>query len=188
MAFKIVVLPGDGIGPEVTSQALKLLPIIGKKEKVEFLLDKGLIGAMAIDKTGNPLPDETLEKCMNSDAVLLGAVGHPKFDMDPTAKIRPEQGLLKIRKSLGLFANIRPVKTFPVLDPISPLKEHLLKGVDFVVYRELTGGIYFGEKGRNEEGTEAWDHCNYSVVEIERIAKMAFAAAGRRRNKLTLVD
>jgi 3-isopropylmalate dehydrogenase len=188
MTFRIVVLPGDGIGPEVTSQALKLLPVIGSKENVEFQLDEGLIGATAIDKTGNPLPDETLEKCKRSDAVLLGAVGHPKFDMDPTAKVRPEQGLLKIRKSLGLFANIRPVKTFPVLDPISPLKEHLLEGVDFVVYRELTGGIYFGEKGRNEDGTQAWDHCNYSVQEIERIARMAFEAAGRRRNKLTLVD
>jgi 3-isopropylmalate dehydrogenase len=119
---------------------------------------------------------------------LLGAVGHPKYDMDPTAKVRPEQGLLKIRKSLGLFANIRPVKTFPVLDPISPLKDHLLKGVDFVVFRELTGGIYFGEKGRNEDGTEAWDHCNYSVPEIERIARMAFESSIKRRKKLTLVD
>ena len=186
--FKIVVLPGDGIGPEVTEQALKLLPVIGKKENVEFLLDEGLIGAIAIDQTGNPLPDETIEKCKNSDAVLLGAVGHPKYDMDPTASVRPEQGLLKIRKSLGLFANIRPVKTFPVLDSISPLKDHLLKGVDFVVFRELTGGIYFGEKGRSEDGTEAWDHCNYSVHEIERIARMAFETAGKRRKKLTLVD
>jgi len=186
--FKIVVLPGDGIGPEVTEQALKLLPVIGKNENVEFLLDEGLIGAIAIDQTGNPLPDETIEKCKDSDAVLLGAVGHPKYDMDPTAKVRPEQGLLKIRKSLGLFANIRPVKTYPVLDPISPLKDHLLKGVDFVVFRELTGGIYFGEKGRSEDGTEAWDHCNYSVNEIERIARMAFETAGKRRKKLTLVD
>ncbi|MFC2112707.1 3-isopropylmalate dehydrogenase [Bacteroidota bacterium] len=188
MTYKIVVLPGDGIGPEVTAQALKLLPVIAEKENVEFVLDEGLIGATAIDQTGNPLPDETIEKCKESDAVLLGAVGHPKFDMDPTAKVRPEQGLLKIRKSLGLFANIRPVKTFPVLDPISPLKDHLLKGVDFVVYRELTGGIYFGQKGRSDDGTEAWDHCNYSVMEIERIARMAFETAGKRRKKLTLVD
>lgn len=186
--FKIVVLPGDGIGPEVTAQALKLLPVISKRENVEFELDEGLIGATSIDQTGNPLPDDTIEKCKNSDAVLLGAVGHPKFDLDPTAKVRPEQGLLKIRKSLGLFANVRPVKTFPVLDPISPLKDHLLKGVDFIVYRELTGGIYFGEKGRSEDGTRAWDHCNYSVEEIERIARMAFETAGRRRKKLTLVD
>lgn len=188
MAFRIVVLPGDGIGPEVTAQALKLLPLISKRENVEFILDEGLIGAIAIDQTGNPLPDETIDKCKNSDAVLLGAVGHPRFDMDPTAKVRPEQGLLKIRKSLGLFANIRPVKTYPVLDPISPLKDHLLKGVDFVVFRELTGGIYFGEKGRSKDGKEAWDHCNYSVGEIERIARMAFESAGQRRKKLTLVD
>ncbi len=188
MAFKIIVLPGDGIGPEVCAQALKLLPIISKKENVEFILDEGLIGATAIDQTGNPLPDETIEKCISADAILLGAVGHPRFDLDPTAKVRPEQGLLKIRKVLGLFANLRPVKTFPVLDPISPLKDHLLKGVDFLVFRELTGGIYFGEKGRNEDGTEAWDHCNYSVMEIERIAKMAFESARQRRKKLTLVD
>ncbi len=188
MKFRIVVLPGDGIGPEVTAQALKIIPLIGDKEKAEFILEEGLIGAAAIDETGQALPEETLEKCRRSDAVLLGAVGHPKFDMDPTARVRPEQGLLKIRKSLGLFANIRPVRTFPVLDPISPLKEHLLKGVDFVVYRELTGGIYFGDKGRNPEGTEAWDHCNYSVTEIERIARLAFEAAGKRRKKLTLVD
>ncbi|HEC44762.1 MAG TPA: 3-isopropylmalate dehydrogenase [Bacteroides sp.] len=188
MTFKIVVLPGDGIGPEVTKQALKLLPVIAEKENVEFVLEEGLIGATAIDQTGNPLPDDTIEKCLGSDAVLLGAVGHPKYDLDPTAKVRPEQGLLKIRKSLGLFANIRPVKTFPELDPISPLKDHLLKGVDFIVYRELTGGIYFGEKGRSEDGTEAWDHCNYSAGEIERIARMAFETAGQRRKKLTLVD
>jgi 3-isopropylmalate dehydrogenase len=188
MAFKIVVLPGDGIGPEVTGQALKLLPLISERENVEFKLEEGLIGATAIDQTGHPLPDDTLDKCKNSDAVLLGAVGHPRFDLDPTAKVRPEQGLLKIRKSLGLFANIRPVRTFPVLDPISPLKDHLLKGVDFIVFRELTGGIYFGEKGRNPEGTEAWDHCNYSVGEIQRIARMAFESAAQRRKKLTLVD
>ena len=188
MTFRIVVLPGDGIGPEVTAQALKLLPVISQKENVEFILDEGLIGAIAIDETGNPLPDETIEKCKRSDAVLLGAVGHPRFDLDPTAKVRPEQGLLKIRKSLGLFANLRPVKTFPVLDPISPLKDHLLKGVDFLVFRELTGGIYFGEKGRSEDGTQAWDHCNYSIAEIERIARMAFESAQQRRKKLTLVD
>ncbi len=188
MTFKIVVLPGDGIGPEVTEQALKLIPLIGKKEQVEFKVDEGLIGANAIEQTGNPLPDDTLEKCRASDAVLLGAVGHPRFDMDPGAKVRPEQGLLKIRKSLGLFANIRPVRTFPILDPISPLKDHLLRGVDFVVFRELTGGIYFGEKGRSKDGTRAWDRCDYSVMEIERIARMAFEAAGRRSKRLTLVD
>ena len=188
MDYQITVLPGDGIGPEVVAQALKLIPVIEQKEKVSFSFEEGLIGATAIDQTGNPLPDDTIEKCKNSDAVLLGAVGHPKYDLDPTAKVRPEQGLLKIRKSLGLFANIRPVKTFPVLDPISPLKDHLLKGVDFIVFRELTGGIYFGDKGRSEDRTEAWDHCNYSAPEIERIAKMAFETAGGRRKKVTLVD
>lgn len=188
MEYKITVLPGDGIGPEVVAQALKLIPVIEQKEKVSFSFEEGLIGATAIDQTGNPLPEDTIEKCKTSDAVLLGAVGHPKYDLDPTAKVRPEQGLLMIRKSLGLFANIRPVKTFPVLDPISPLKDHLLKGVDFVVFRELTGGIYFGEKGRNEDRTRAWDHCDYTAPEIERIARMALETAGRRRKKVTLVD
>lgn len=188
MDYKITVLPGDGIGPEVVAQALKLIPVIEQKEKVSFSFEEGLIGATAIDQTGNALPDDTIEKCKTSDAVLLGAVGHPKYDLDPTAEVRPEQGLLKIRKSLGLFANIRPVKTFPVLDPISPLKDHLLKGVDFIVFRELTGGIYFGDKGRNADRTEAWDHCNYTAPEIERIARMAFETAGKRRGKVTLVD
>jgi 3-isopropylmalate dehydrogenase len=188
MDYKITVLPGDGIGPEVVAQALKLIPVIEQKEEVKFSFEEGLIGATAIDQTGTALPDDTIAKCKISDAVLLGAVGHPKYDLDPAAKVRPEQGLLKIRKSLGLFANIRPVKTFPILDPISPLKDHLLKGVDFVVFRELTGGIYFGEKGRNADRTEAWDHCNYSAPEIERIARMAFETAGKRRKKVTLVD
>ena len=188
MAYKIVVLPGDGIGTEVTTQALKLLPVIEEKENVEFHLQEGLIGATAIDKTGVPLPDETLEMCRQSDAILLGAVGDPRYDLDPTAKIRPEQGLLKIRKSLGLFANIRPVKTYARLNPISPLKDHLVKDVDFVVFRELTGGIYFGDKGRRKDGKEAYDHCNYSENEITRIAKMAFEAALKRNKKLTLVD
>jgi 3-isopropylmalate dehydrogenase len=188
MDIRIVVLPGDGVGPEVVAQALKLIPVIEEKENVKFTLEEGLIGATAIDQSGLPLPDETLEKCMNSDAILMGAVGHPKYDLDPTAAVRPEQGLLKIRKSMGLFANIRPVKTFPVLDPISPLKSHLLKGVDFIVFRELTGGIYFGDKGRNMDNTEAYDHCNYSAHEITRIARMAFESAGKRRKKVTLVD
>ncbi len=188
MAYKIVVLPGDGIGPEVIAQALKLIPVIEENEKVEFQLHEGLIGASAIDQTGSPLPDDTLEKCRRSDAILLGAVGDPRYDLDPKAKIRPEQGLLKIRKSLGLFANIRPVKTYPVLDPVSPLKNHLVQNVDFVVYRELTGGIYFGDKGRRKDGREAWDQCNYSSDEIARIARMAFDASLKRKRKLTLVD
>ena len=146
MEFNIAVLPGDGIGPEVINQALRLLKVIEKKEGVSFKLEEGLIGAVAIDETGNPLPDETIAMCKRSDAVLMGAVGHPKYDMDTKAKVRPEQGLLKIRKSLGLFANIRPITTYELLNQASPLKDHLVKGVDFVVYRELTGGIYFGDK------------------------------------------
>ena len=188
MSYKIVVLPGDGIGPEVTAQALKLIPVIEKQEDVKFHIVEGLIGAVAIDQTGNPLPDETIAMCSQSDAVLLGAVGDPKYDLDPGATVRPEQGLLKIRKSLGLFANIRPVKTYALLNPISPLKDHLLKDVDFVVFRELTGGIYFGDKGRRNHGKEAYDHCNYSEDEIVRIARMAFLEAMKRSRKLTLVD
>jgi 3-isopropylmalate dehydrogenase len=143
---------------------------------------------VAIDQTGIPLPEETLEKCSRSDAILLGAVGDPRYDLDPKAGVRPEQGLLKIRKSLGLFANIRPVKTYALLNPISPLKDHLVKDVDFIVFRELTGGIYFGDKGRKNDGKEAYDHCNYAEEEIIRIAKMAFEAARNRNKKLTLVD
>jgi len=188
MEFRIAVLPGDGIGPEVINQALRLLKVIEQKEGIFFNLEEGLIGAVAIDETGNPLPEETIAMCKRSDAILMGAVGHPKYDMDPKAKVRPEQGLLKIRKSLGLFANIRPIATYEQLNQASPLKDHLVKGVDFVVYRELTGGIYFGDKGRRKEGTEAYDHCNYTVEEIRRIGEMAFEAARTRRGKLTLVD
>jgi 3-isopropylmalate dehydrogenase len=188
MAYNIAVLPGDGIGPEVIGQAIRMLKIISQKEKTDFVLHEGLIGAAAIDLTGNPLPDDTLNLCRNSDAVLLGAVGHPKFDNDPAARVRPEQGLLKIRKELGLYANIRPVTTYPILNRISPLKDDRLTGVDFVVYRELTGGIYFGDKGRSEDRKLAYDHCNYSVHEIERISRLAFEAAMNRKKKVTLVD
>lgn len=159
-----------------------------ENEQVKYNIQEGLIGAIAIDLTGKALPDETLDLCRKSDAVLMGAVGHPKYDLDPTAKIRPEQGLLKIRKELGLYANIRPIATYSLLNSCSPLKEHLVRNVDFVVYRELTGGIYFGNKGRNENGTEAFDNCIYSVDEIEKIGHMAFKAARKRRKKLTLVD
>ena len=188
MEFNIALLPGDGIGPEVIAQSVRLLKVIGKKEGVTFNLEEGLIGAAAIDETGNPLPDDTITICKRADAVLMGAVGHPKYDLDPGARVRPEQGLLKIRKSLGLFANIRPIVTYELLNRASPLKDHLVKGVDFVVYRELTGGIYFGEKGRSRDGTEAFDYCDYSVEEIKRIGKMAFEAAMTRRRRLTLVD
>jgi 3-isopropylmalate dehydrogenase len=185
---KIAVLPGDGIGPEVIAQAVKVIEGISNIFNVKIELNYALIGADAIDKTGNPLPDETIEICRNSDAVLLGAVGHPRFDNDPSAKVRPEQGLLKIRKELGLFANIRPIKAYKSLYEISPLKTHLVEDVDFVVYRELTGGIYFGEKGRKEDGKTAYDLCTYSEEEVQRIAKLAFEAALKRKKKLTLVD
>jgi len=186
--YKIAVLSGDGIGPEVIEQALKVLKSVGNKFNFSFEFTNALIGAIAIDKTGNPLPDETIEICKASDAVLLGAVGHPRFDNDPSAKVRPEQGLLKIRKTLGLYANLRPIYTFSLLNDISPLKNHLLQNVDFLVYRELTGGIYFGEKGYTHEGTVAYDNCSYSVEEITRIAEKAFKSAQSRKKKLTLVD
>jgi 3-isopropylmalate dehydrogenase len=189
MSFiKVAVLPGDGIGPEVVAQAVKVLNAVAARHKFVVQLEEALIGAVAIDKTGNPLPPETVDLCRNSDAVLLGAVGHPKFDNDPSAKVRPEQGLLGIRKALGLFANIRPVATYPLLYKASPLRENLLRNVDFVIYRELTGGIYFGNKGRTNNGEEAYDHCLYSRQEILRIAKMAFESARKRKKHLTLVD
>ena len=182
----IAVLPGDGIGPEVTQQALNVLKVIEKRFGHSFTYTFADVGAIAIDNHGDPLPETTLEVCKNSDAILFGAIGHPKYDNDPTAKIRPEQGLLRLRKSLGLFANIRPVTAFPKLLHLSPLKEEKVKGVDFVIFRELTGGIYFGEKGKTENG--AYDHCNYTTPEIERIAHLAFQEARKRRGKLTLVD
>ena len=183
---KIAVLPGDGIGPEVTEQALNVLKTIEKRFGHSFTYTFADVGAIAIDNHGDPLPETTLDVCKNSDAVLFGAIGHPKYDNDPTAQIRPEQGLLRLRKSLGLFANIRPVTAFPKLLHLSPLREEKVKGVDFVIFRELTGGIYFGEKGKTENG--AYDHCNYTIPEIERIAHLAFQEARKRRGKLTLVD
>jgi len=182
----ITVLEGDGIGPEVVAQALKVLDRIGKKYHHKFVVSKQLIGAAAIDATGNPLPDETTAACHASDAVLLGAIGDPRFDNDPNATVRPEQGLLKIRKELGLFANVRPVKLFDALSHLSVLKPHVLEGVDMVIYRELTGGIYFGEKSR--VGDVASDLCKYEAYEIDRIARLAFAEAGRRSGKLCLID
>ena len=188
MRKNIAVILGDGIGPEVTKQSIKVLNAVSERFEHEFYYNYGIMGADAIDKTGNPLPDETLATCESSDAILFGAIGHPKYDNDPTAKVRPEQGLLRLRKSLGLFANIRPVNTFPSLNHLSPLKPKILEGVDFVVYRELTGGIYFGKKELNAEGTEASDLCIYSSSEIERISHLAFKAAQQRKKRLTLVD
>ncbi|HZE82966.1 MAG TPA: 3-isopropylmalate dehydrogenase [Puia sp.] len=188
MKKNIVVIEGDGIGPEVTRQAIKVLNSIAEHGGHEFSYKYCLMGADAIDKTGNPLPDETIEAALNSDAILFGAIGHPKYDNDPTAKVRPEQGLLKLRKSLQLFANIRPITTYPSLQFLSPLKAKNLEGVDFIIFRELTGGIYFGKKQLSEDGNEASDDCVYSREEIERIAHLAFQKAQQRRKKLTLVD
>lgn len=188
MNKNIAVILGDGIGPEVTHQSIKVLDAVAQQFGHEFNYSYCLMGADAIDKTGNPLPDETIEVCLESDAILFGAIGHPKYDNDPSAKVRPEQGLLKLRKSLQLFANIRPVSTYPSLHHLSPLKNKQLEGVDFIIFRELTGGIYFGKKETNPEGTRASDDCVYSYDEIERIAHLAFQSAQKRRKKLTLVD
>ena len=188
LSKKIAVLSGDGIGPEVIAQAIKVLKAVEKVSGHTFIFEEALVGAIAIDATGNPLPDETIEICKNSDAILFGAIGHPKYDNDPNAPVRPEQGLLKLRKTMGLFSNIRPVKAYNSLLSISPLKRAFVKGTDFVIYRELTGGIYFGEKKRSADGLTASDLCSYSVFEIERITHAAFKAAQLRRKKLTLVD
>lgn len=188
MEYTIAVLAGDGIGPEVTEQSKKVLMAIADQYNHTFKFTEGLVGATAIDATGNPLPEETLDACEASDAVLFGAIGHPKYDNDPDAKVRPEQGLLRLRKSLGLFCNIRPAKTYDQLVDGSPLKKEIVDGSDFVIYRELTGGIYFGTKELSEDGQIASDGCVYSVEEIERIAHLAFKAAANRRKKLTLVD
>lgn len=188
MKKNIVVIEGDGIGPEVTRQAVKVLNAVAECFHHEFHYRYCLMGAVAIDKTGNPLPDETINASLQSDAILFGAIGHPKYDNDPTAKVRPEQGLLKLRKSLQLFANIRPITTYPILHHLSPLKTKNLEAVDFIIFRELTGGIYFGKKETNAEQTRAFDDCTYTSEEIERIAHLAFKQAQLRRKKLTLVD
>lgn len=188
MKLNIAVLPGDGIGPEVTQQAIKILDAIAQKYNHKFTYNKALVGAVAIDETGDPLPKETLELCAQSDAILFGAIGDPKYDNDPSAKVRPEQGLLKLRKELGLFANIRPLTTYDSLLHQSNLKADVIKGTDFIIYRELTSGIYFGEKTLSEDGKSASDLCAYSEEEIDRIAHLAFKAARVRKKKLTLVD
>ena len=188
MKKRIAVIEGDGIGPEVTRQAVRILNAVAESFNHEFEYTYCLMGADAIDKTGNPLPDETIEICLKSDAILFGAIGHPKYDNDPTAKVRPEQGLLKLRKSLQLYANIRPVSTYSSLFHLSPLKSKNIEGVDFIIYRELTGGIYFGKKETSADGNLASDDCSYSREEIERIAHLAFQHAQKRKKKLTLVD
>jgi 3-isopropylmalate dehydrogenase len=188
MKKTISVLPGDGIGPEVTEQSINILKTIAEKFGHTFIFKTGLIGAVAIDKTGNPYPNKTHHLCINSDAILFGAIGDPKYDNNPSAKIRPEQGLLKMRKELGLYANVRPIFTFEKLLSSSPLKEEIIKGTDFIVIRELIGGIYFGKRGRNKTRTSAFDTSEYSKMEIERVAKFAFEIAEKRKKKLTVVD
>jgi 3-isopropylmalate dehydrogenase len=185
MRAVIAVLPGDGIGPEVVAQALKVLDVVARSGGHAFELPEALIGGAAIDATGSALPAETLELAKRADAVLLGAVGGPKWD-DPRAKVRPEQGLLAIRKGLGLFANLRPVAVNPRLLRASPLRPDLLAGVDMVVVRELTGGIYFGEKVRDKD--RASDLCVYTEAEVERIVRAAARIARGRRKKLCSVD
>jgi 3-isopropylmalate dehydrogenase len=189
MEFKIAVLPGDGIGPEIIDQAKKVVSAIGKKFNHKFNFTHALVGAIAIDKTGNPLPAETLDLCKSSDAILFGAIGDPKYDNNPTASVRPEQGLLAMRKELGLYANVRPITTFPSLIDKSPLKKEIVQGVDIMMIRELTGGIYFGKpQGRSEDGNTAYDSSVYSRYEIERVVKLAFEYALKRSKKVTVVD
>jgi 3-isopropylmalate dehydrogenase len=188
MKYTIAVIPGDGIGPEVTNQAKKALNAVADVYNHVFLYEEAQMGACAIDAIGNPLPEETLTICKNSDAILFGAIGDPKYDNDPTAKVRPEQGLLRLRKELGLYCNVRPVKAYDTLIANSPLKREIIKGTDIAIFRELTGGIYFGIKELSEDKQVAFDGCSYSVEEISRITHLAFKAAQTRKKKLTLVD
>lgn len=189
MKLKIAVLPGDGIGPEIMSVALDVVKATAKKFNHQLEYQTALVGACAIDATGSPYPEETHRLCMESDAVLFAAIGSPKYDNDPTAKVRPEQGLLAMRKQLGLYANIRPVTTFPGLIHKSPLRADLVDGADFICIRELTGGLYFGRpQGRSEDGQTAYDTCVYSRYEIERIVRLAYQYAEKRRKKVTVVD
>ena len=190
MQFKMAVLPGDGIGSEVTSEAIKVLKATGKKFGHSFDLHYGLAGGVAIDREGTALSDDTLEVCKQSDAVFLGAVGDPKYD-DPQAKIHPEDGLLKLRGGLGLFANIRPVKVSPALVDSTNLKPEVIEGVDFIFVRELTGGLYFGRpkrQWRTSRGRRAVDSLTYSEQEIERIVRVGFEIARTRLKKLISVD
>jgi len=189
MKKHIALLSGDGIGPEVAKQAVKVLKAVANTFDHEFTFEEALVGAAAIDATGDPFPDETYQVCKKSNAVLFGAIGDPKYDNDPTAKVRPEEGLLRMRKMLGLFANIRPVASYKILEDASPLKNNIVSGTDFVVFRELTSGLYFGQpRGRSEDGKSAFETSIYTEQEITRIAQLAFEAAQKRKNKVTLVD
>jgi 3-isopropylmalate dehydrogenase len=189
MRINIAVLSGDGIGPEIVSQTLNVVKTVCSVYKHDLHYESALVGAAAIDACGNPYPDSTHELCLNSGAALFGAIGSPKYDNDPGAKVRPEQGLLAMRKKLGLYANIRPVATFPQLLHRSPLRRDLVEDADFVCIRELTGGIYFGRpQGRSEDGNTAYDTCVYTKDEIERIVRLAYKYAQGRRKQLTIVD
>ena len=182
---KIAVLDGDGIGPEVVEQAKKVMEAIAQRFGHYFEYCYAPVGAIAIDKTGDPLPQATLDACLEADAILFGAIGHPKYDNDPSAKVRPEQGLLKLRKSLGLFANLRPVTIYPSLRDLCPLRPERIEGVDLLIVRELTGGIYFGKRGRQDDGKTAYDTCTYTYEEVERIVSLAFSKKqGNRRQEI----
>lgn len=189
MKLNIAVLAGDGIGPEIMKQALKVTEAVCNKFGHNLNYTEAIVGAGAIDATGDPYPAATHDLCMNSDAVLFGAIGDPKYDNDPNAKVRPEQGLLRMRQQLGLYGNIRPVMTFPSLLHKSPLRADLVEGADFVCIRELTGGIYFGRpQGRSEDGNTAYDTTVYTREEIERVLHLAYKYAAQRRKKVTVVD
>ena len=186
MKLNIAVLAGDGIGPEIMEQGVAVLSAVAGEFGHEVTFNEALCGAHAIDEVGDPFPEDTFNTCQQADAVLFASVGDPKYDNNPTAKVRPEQGLLAMRKKLGLYANIRPVETFDCLVHKSPLKDELVKGADFICIRELTGGMYFGEK---KEGTEeAYDTNYYTRHEVERILRVAYGYARRRRRHLTVVD
>ena len=187
MKYTIAVIPGDGIGPEVTNQAKKTLDAIAEVYDHIFIYKEAQMGACAIEATGNPLPEETIEICRNADAILFGAIGDPKYN-DPSLKIRPEQALLSLRQELDLFCNRNPVKAYDQLIKNSPLRREIIKGTDITIYRELTGGIYFGKKEVSKDGKSAYDVCSYNVDQISRIAHLAFKDAQSRKNKVTLID
>ena len=191
MQLSLAVLPGDGIGPDVTTEAVKVLEAVGSRFGHDFRLDYGLVGGVAIDKTGEALTGDTLRMCRSAQAVLLGAVGDPKWDSNPGARVRPEDGLLALRKGLGLFANLRPVRVFPVLVDSTNLKPEVIRGADFIFVRELTGGLYFGRpkrQWRTSRGRRATDSMNYSEQEIERIVRVGFELALSRDKRLVSVD
>lgn len=188
MKFTIAVIPGDGIGPDVINQAKKALDAVAEAYDHIFLYKEAQLGSCAIDATGSPLPKETIAICKNADAILFGAVGDPKYDNNPSAKVRPEQGLLQLRKELDLYCNVRPVKAYDNLISNSPLKREVIKNSDFVIYRELTGGIYFGKKELSKDKKTASDVSTYTVDEISRVTHLAFQAAQKRKKKVTLVD